>query len=137
MRPRTTILLVSTLVPLLACHKARESAPAADGAPGGAAATAPQDELGVLQQRVAGYRAELESARADQGKGEAASTLPEDAPAARCSRVCDLSASICDLSDRICELAEEHGDESRYVDACSEGRDDCQHATEACNACSS
>lgn len=128
------VILALGLLP--GCNKqpAATEAPASGG-DGAAADSAgphpisPSSDLESLQRDLEARAQELADVTDEQHGVPASATE-------RCTRVCQLEAAICDISDAICGLAEEHPDEPRYADSCTDARQECGRAEEACRACS-
>jgi hypothetical protein len=137
MQERLGVLLVAAFALALACNKqgSKTTAPGADAATAEAAPPSIDD----LELELAQRRSELEQHGVrEQGTPTAdhAADVAGDTAGSRCTRTCELATAICGLRGQICELADEHEDEPRYAEVCSLASEDCDRATEACDACS-
>jgi hypothetical protein len=73
--------------------------------------------------------------RGKKANKDVATKQADDDGVDACAPICGPADAICDLSARICGLAEEHEEESRYVEACERAEADCERAAEACEEC--
>lgn len=152
-RPHWAVVvsLVMAGVGVGAC--AKKSSPSATEAPSaGADASAAQegavadyaddggerDGIDDLEARLTEVEDELVSAGVPlTGREAEAQRVPAVAEeASQCQRVCELADAICELEASICSLADDHAQQTRYVDACARAQGDCAKAQEACDACS-